>query len=200
MSGDAKNGARMIGIVGSPRRGGNTDILVEETLRGGQAAGAAVEKVFLNDLTIAPCLGCDACRKAGACIQKDDMPAVLEKMEQSSVWVLGTPVYWWGATAQFKAFLDRWYVGTDVIYRNPGQRVIVVIPFGDTDEKTARNIVGMFEDALRYLKMELFAAVLAPGAYDRGAVRGHEDVMRTARQAGRNAVVRQNNDGCSCSD
>jgi hypothetical protein len=67
--------------------------------------------------------------------------------------------------------------------------VIVVIPFGDTDEKTARNTVGMFEDALRYLKMELFATILAPGAYDRGVVRGHEDVMRTARQAGRDVVV-----------
>jgi NAD(P)H-dependent FMN reductase len=180
----------MIGIVGSPRRGGNTDILLEEALRGGRAAGAAIEKLFLSDLEIAPCLGCNACRQAGACVQKDDMPAVLKKMEQSRVWVFGTPVYWWGATAQFKAFLDRWYVGTDVIYRNPGQRVIIIIPFGDTDVRTARNTVGMFEDALRYLKMELFATVLAAGVYERGAIRGHEDVMRKARQVGRDAMAK----------
>jgi multimeric flavodoxin WrbA len=121
------------------------------------------------------------------------MGSILGMMKASSVWVLGTPVYWWGPSAQLKAFLDRWYVGTDVIYQNPGQRVIVTIPFGDTDEGTARHAVGMFDDALRYLKMELFATILAPGAYERGAVRGHEDVMRRAYGVGRNAVLQSSN-------
>ena len=51
-------------------------------------------------------MACDACRKTGQCAQRDDMQALLEKMERSQAWVLGTPVYWWGPTAQFKAFLD----------------------------------------------------------------------------------------------
>ena len=189
MPGDRSHGQRMVGIVGSPRRGGNTDILVDEILRGGSEAGASVEKVFLADLTIAPCLGCDVCRSIGACTQEDDMTGLLRVMEASTVWVLGTPVYWWGPSAQLKAYLDRWYVGRDVIYRNPGQRVIVAIPFGDSDERTARHTIGMFADALWYLKMELFATVLAPGAYERGAVQQHEDVMRRAYQIGRDAVA-----------
>ena len=59
------------------------------------------------------------------------MAALLEKMKHSPIWVFGTPVYWWGPTAQFKAFLDRWY-GSDRKAVFPGKRVILTIPFEDT--------------------------------------------------------------------
>jgi multimeric flavodoxin WrbA len=99
---------QVLGIVGSPRKGGNTETLIDAVLSGAQEAGAWTEKVLLRDLEIGPCRACDACQRTGMCVQEDDMPALLEKMKHSSVWVLGTPVYWWGPTAQFKAFLDRW--------------------------------------------------------------------------------------------
>jgi len=186
MSKKRANRKRMLGIVGSPRRGGNTEILVDEVLRGAEEAGALVEKVILSRLNIAPCRACDACRKAGECAQRDDMPALLEKMERSQVWVLGTPVYWWGPTAQFKAFLDRWYGAEYAMFK--GRRVILTIPMEDTDASTARHTVGMFTDALAYLKAELFATVLAPGVLDRGKVREHPDVLETARRTGREAI------------
>jgi multimeric flavodoxin WrbA len=186
MSANQANRKRMLGIVGSPRRGGNTEILVDEVLRGAEEAGALVEKVILSKLNIAPCRACDTCRKAGQCAQRDDMPALLEKMKRSQVWVLGTPVYWWGPTAQFKAFLDRWYGTEYVMFK--GQRVILTIPLEDTDASTARHTVGMFTDALAYLKAELFATVLAPGVLDRGKVREHPDVLETAHRTGREAI------------
>ena len=99
---------RALGIVGSPRRGGNTETLVDAVLAGAAEAGAQVEKVILDELDVRPCRACNACRKTGACVQQDDMAGLLEQMQRSDVWVLGTPVYWWGPTAQFKAFLDRW--------------------------------------------------------------------------------------------
>jgi len=179
---------RMLGIVGSPRRGGNTETLVDEVLRGAEEAGALVEKVILSELDIAPCRACDTCRRTGRCVQQDDMPTVMEQMRRSRVWVLGTPVYWWGPTAQFKAFLDRWHVGGNVISRREGQRVILVIPFEDTDAGTARHVVGMFEDVLAYLKVELFATVLAPGVLHRGEVREHSSVLAVAYRAGQEAV------------
>ena len=179
---------RMLGIVGSPRRGGNTETLVDEVLRGAEEAGALVEKVILSELDIAPCRACDACRRTGKCVQQDDMSAVLEQMMRSQVWVLGTPVYWWGPTAQFKAYLDRWYVGGNVISRREGQRVILVIPFEDTDASTARHVVGMFEDVLAYLKVELSATVLAPGVLHRGEVSEHSSVLAVAYRAGQEAV------------
>jgi multimeric flavodoxin WrbA len=144
--------------------------------------------VILSELDIAPCRACDTCRRTGTCVQQDDMPAVMEQMMRSGVWVLGTPVYWWGPTAQFKAFLDRWYVGGSVFSRHEGQRVILVIPLGDTDTATARHVVGMFEDVLAYLKVELFATVLAPGAHHWGEVREHSTVLAAAYRAGQEAV------------
>ena len=187
MSANQANRKRMLGIVGSPRRGGNTEILVDEVLRGAEEAGALVEKVILSKLNIAPCRACDTCRKAGQCAQRDDMPALLEKMELSQVWVLGTPVYWWGPTAQFKAFFDRWYGAGEVVpFRD--KRVILVIPLEASDAGVARHLVGMLRDSLDWVGAKLLAVVVAPGVGEAGIVRGNEAIMAEARRAGRAAV------------
>jgi multimeric flavodoxin WrbA len=178
---------RVLGIVGSPRRGGNTEILVDEVLAGAEEAGALAEKVILGKLDIGPCRGCDACGKTGKCVQQDDMRALSEHMAQSDVWVFGTPVYCWGPTAQFKAFVDRWY-GAGKVVTFEDKRVILTIPLGSGDARDARHTVGMLEDALAWQKAELFATVLAPGVFERGVIREHVDILAAARQAGREAV------------
>jgi putative NADPH-quinone reductase len=176
----------VLGIVGSPRRHGNTEILVGEVLRGAADAGAATDQVFLAGMRIAPCLGCDQCADTHVCIQKDDMALMREKMAQAGIWVLGTPVYWWGATAQFKAFLDRWYAGPRSFFK--GKRIILAIPLGDDDPATARHTVGMFEDALDYVDAELFETLVAAGVNDLGEIRDHSEMLAAAYQAGRRAV------------
>lgn len=177
---------RVLGIVGSPRRGGNTEILVDEVLRGAEEAGALTEKVILNELNISPCQACNGCHKTGTCVQQDDMVTLLEQMERSQVWVLGTPVYWWGPTAQFKTFLDRWYGVNRVTFT--GRRVILVIPLGGGSAGSARHTVGILTDVLDYLNTELVATVLAPGASSLGAVRNHAEVLTKARRAGRDSI------------
>lgn len=184
------NRQRVLGIVGSARRGGNTETLVDEVLRGAEGAGASVEKVILSKLEIAPCLGCDDCQKKGKCVSQDDMLKLQEKMQHSQVWVLGTPVYWWGPTAQFKTFLDRWY-GARQVVTFEGRRVILVIPLEDTDARTARHTVGMLTDVIDYLNMELVSTVLAPGVFHRGEVREHPDYLTAAHRAGRAAIAYQ---------
>ena len=181
---------RVLGIVGSPRRGGNTEILVDEALAGAEEAGALAEKVILSELEIGPCRGCDACSNTGTCVQQDDLPALLEQMERSQVWVLGTPVYYWGPTAQFKAFVDRWY-GADKAATFRGKRVALVIPLGSGDAHDARHAVGMLEDALAWQESELFATVVATGVFERGEVRQRPDLLAAARRAGRESVETQ---------
>jgi multimeric flavodoxin WrbA len=175
-----------LGVVGSPRRGGNTETLVDEVLAGATEAGAQTEKVLLSELEIRPCRACNACRKTGACVQQDDMAGLLEQMQHSDIWVLGTPIYWWGPTAQFKAFLDRWYGVSGQAFR--GRRAILAVPLGGGAPHYARHTVGMLTDVLDYLGMDLVATVLAPGAQGLGAVREHADVLAQARRAGRTAV------------
>jgi len=182
---------RVLGIVGSPRRGGNTDILVDEALKGAAEAGAEVEKVYLVDLTIEPCRGCLTCRDKGECVIEDDMKGMLAKMKASGVWILGTPVYWWGPSAQLKAFVDRWFskaAGSERKATFDSRRVILAVPMGDDDAGTGRHVVGMFTDALAFVKAELFASILAPGAYDKGDVRKDREVLAAAQRAGFEAI------------
>jgi len=183
---------RVLGIVGSPRRGGNTDIMVDHILAGARDAGAKVEKVMLADLKIAPCEACYECDTGGICVQDDDMKRVFERMAASPVWVLGTPVYWWGPSAQMKAFVDRWFSkapNRDDSGILVGKKVVLAIPLGDTDPATARHVVGMFEDALEYLNSEVVELVLAPGAYAIGDVKKQPELLKRARAAGERAVL-----------
>jgi multimeric flavodoxin WrbA len=108
-------------------------------------------------------------------------------MQASLVWVLGTPVYWWGPTAQFKAFLDRWY-GSDRKAVFLGKRVILTIPFEDTYASAPRHTVGILTESLDYVGAEVVATVLAPGVHRRGEVSQRTDLMEVARRAGREAI------------
>jgi multimeric flavodoxin WrbA len=184
------NAPRVLGIVGSPRRHGNTEILVDEVLRGAAEAGAAVEKVLLPRLEVGPCLACDACRRTGTCAQRDDMPALLERMQASRVWVLGTPVYWFGPSAQMKAFIDRWYAITaeHAAYDMRGRRAILALAMEDDDPAGARHAVGILTLSVEWLKSEVWATILATRVGERGAVRDHPAVLRAAYQAGRGAI------------
>ena len=181
------NNVHVLGIVGSPRKGGNTETLVDAVLAGAEEAGASTEKVLLRELEIGPCLACDACRRTGACVQKDDMGSLLEKMKDAEVWVFGTPVYWWGPTAQFKAFLDRWY-GSDRKAIFPGKRVILTIPFEDTYAAAPRHTVGILTESLNYVGAEVVATVLAPRVHRRGEVSQRLDLMKVAQNAGREVI------------
>lgn len=173
---------KVLGIVGSPRRGGNTETLIDEVLRGAEEAEAVTEKVILNELKILPCQACNACYKAKKCVQKDDMADLVEKMQESSIWVLGTPVYWWGPTAQFKAFLDRWYGIDREVFR--GKKGVLVIPLGGS-EPYARHTVGILTDVLDYVRIDHVDTILAPGG-----VRNHPEVMEKAYKAGQKSVGR----------
>ena len=95
-------------ISSSPRRGGNSDLLCDEFLRGARDAGHSAEKIFLADKTIHYCTGCGACANATRpCVQKDDVADILEKMVAADVLVLATPVYFYTMCAQLKTLIDR---------------------------------------------------------------------------------------------
>ena len=176
----------ILGIVGSPRSGGNTDILVDEVLKGAKEEGAKTRKFMLNDLRIAPCKACNGCVKTEKCVHEDDMIEIVKEMEKSQTWVLGTPIYWWGPTAQFKTFLDRWYGIKTGKFR--GKRVILVIPMGGGSPNYAQYTVGMLTSVINYLGMELLTSILAPGVSRKGDVRSDVEVLEKARAAGTKAA------------
>lgn len=95
-------------LSGSPRRGGNSDILCDEFARGAAERGNHVEKIRVSDKKIGYCRACYYCRdNGGACVLKDDMAEVLQKMIDADVIVLASPVYFYSIDAQLKAVIDR---------------------------------------------------------------------------------------------
>lgn len=158
--------------MGSPRRNGNTHILVSRILDAAQELGAEVELVCLGDLTIRQCDGCHVCWKTGKCAKNDDMQALYPKLMAADIVVLGTPVYWYGPTALMKAFIDRlvFFNCPETRPRIRGHRAVLAIPFEDTTPETAELLVQMLERSLAYLEVELVGKLIVPGVGERGDV------------------------------
>jgi putative NADPH-quinone reductase len=101
---------KVIGINASPRKNANTQTLVEAALAGAADKGAETRLVHLRDLKINGCMGCEGCKKhLGTCVQKDDLTPLMQEMTTFDAIVLGTPVYWYHVSAQFKTLVDRLY-------------------------------------------------------------------------------------------
>jgi len=98
---------KILGLSFSPRKNGNTMILLDEALKGAKQEGAEVELYSVADKTIKPCDGCRACAKTGICHIKDDMQGLYDKLLESDGIIFGTPVYFYTMTAQAKTVIDR---------------------------------------------------------------------------------------------
>jgi len=98
---------KVIGIVCSPRKGGNTEIMVREALNTVQEQGGETELITVYDKTINPCDGCFGCEKTSICHINDDMQEIYQKMLEADGIIIGTPVYFHNVTAQAKAIMDR---------------------------------------------------------------------------------------------
>nr|WP_320012671.1 flavodoxin family protein [uncultured Desulfobulbus sp.] len=94
-------------LNGSPRQGGNTDLLLEHISGGIKQAGYRAEHIHLAQCIITPCIGCGHCEKQGTCIFDDDMVPLYQKIDQADRIVIGSPIYFYGVTAQTKIFIDR---------------------------------------------------------------------------------------------
>lgn len=98
---------KIVGILGSPREGGNTEVLIDVALEEAQRNGALVHKISLRNKTISPCQGCQKCAKTGKCAVTDDMQEIYEKMLESDGILWATPVYFWSMSSQTKTVMDR---------------------------------------------------------------------------------------------
>ena len=178
---------KVVGFIGSPRVDGNTDRMVEWVLEAAMEEGAEVECVALREKRIAPCKACETCAKPPhRCATQDDMEDIQALLSQAQGIVLGTPVYWWGPSAQMKAFVDRWY-GFRGDHRGTvrGKKFGLVVALGDSDVSTARHVVGMFKDALNYLDCDLHEPVLAPGCASPDDVERMPQVRTKCRELGK---------------
>jgi multimeric flavodoxin WrbA len=180
----------ILALNGSPRRGGNTDVLLQAALAAAADAGATTELIQLGGLSIAECDGCQVCWQGADCVQQDDMNALYAKIIAADGVLFGTPVYWYGPTGLMKLLLDR------MVYFNcpdnrvliRGKRAAVIVPFEEHDPTMADGVLGMFRKSLAYLEMQFVGAVVVPGVTQLGEVAQRPEHMAAARELGRELV------------
>jgi len=192
---------KVMGIVCSARQQGNTEFLVREALTAAEEAGAEdAEILSVRSKTILPCDGCESCMETGECIIDDDMQEIYPKLLAADGIIMGTPVYFWGATAQAKAIIDRTYcLAAAHLAVDPELRAkirsygrvlsnkvggIIVVAGRDGGSSAFRQISDFFR---LHLMVEAGGAI----AYGtgKGEVSKDEEGLRQARWVGR-AVVR----------
>jgi len=98
---------KILGIMGSPRSGGNTDLLLDEALKGAQSRGAEVEKISVDKLRIAPCREIYACLKDGNCVIRDDMNDIYPRLLNADAVIVATPIFFYTVSAQLMPLISR---------------------------------------------------------------------------------------------
>jgi len=182
-------GNKILVLLGSPRKNGNSAVLASRIARGAQSEGAEVETIYLNGLRIHPCQSCYACRKTGhqGCALDDDMQSIYPKLIQADVWVIASPVYWFCMSAQTKLFLDRCFA---LLPYKPSvfatKRIAVAMSYGDTDPFSSGcvNALRSFQDTIRYMGAKL-AGLVYGSASEAGAIESNADLMARAERLGR---------------
>lgn len=94
-------------ISSSPRKGGNSDTMADEFLKGTLEAGNTAVKINIRDMELKFCIGCLSCQRTGKCVLKDGMNELYDTVQHADILVFATPVYYYGMTGQLKTFLDR---------------------------------------------------------------------------------------------
>ena len=187
---------KVLGLSGSPRRGGNTDLLLDEVMRGAASKGAEVKTIILNNLKIAPCQHCDACLEAGNCRVMDDMQMVYRELEEADRIVLASPIHFMAIAAQMKLMIDR----CQALWAR--KYVLKIPPLGEERERKGlfisvggRKVANLFEPALATVKalfntlnITYAGDLLFPGIDEKGAIKQHPDALNQAFLAGQKLV------------
>jgi multimeric flavodoxin WrbA len=186
---------KIIGFSGSPRRGGNTDTLLKQVLKGAAEAGADTEAVFLRDYLVQPCIGCERCRKARACTGlMDGMQLLYPKIVEARGMVLGSPTHNYNITAWVKAFIDRLYCFYEFGNDRPrawssrlagqGRKALVLAVCEQEDMKDMGLTLPAMEMPLGALGYEVIGQIPAIGFFDAGLVGKDQGLLDLARQKG----------------
>ena len=182
---------KILAIWGSPRRGGNTDILLNAFIDGATQGGAEVERIALRELKISPCLEIYHCFKDGTCPIKDDMLPLYDKLLAADVVVMASPIFFYSVSGQAKVFIDRTQALWARRYRAgqdfPGpERQGILLATGATHGKLlfvgARLVARYFFDAIN---VTYAAELCVRGVDDKGDILQQPDVLSAATDLGR---------------
>ncbi len=178
---------KAIGIVCSPRKNGNSDVLVREVLK---FSGIKENEIFYpNEMNIKGCQACYSCKERGRCAVEDDMGKIYDAIEKADIVVFGAPIYMSGVTAQFKTVLDRLFAflgpAPDFVSRLPkGKRAALVVSQGYEDAKEYETHINQMKNAIASIGFEDVRVLVAPGLNGLGEAAEKLDMVKEARIIG----------------
>ena len=183
------SGKKVVILLGSPRKNGNSAVLAREIARGAESQGAQVESFYLQDMKIAPCSACEACHRPGAkgCVIKDDMQAIYPKLLAADAIVFASPIYWFTVSAQLKLAMDRCYaLNREEGHAFAGKRMGLAFAYGGEDpfDSGCTNAIRTFQDAFHFIGAPIVGMVYA-SAGGEGEIASNKKVMAEALDLGR---------------
>jgi len=181
----------VLGIASSPRKNGNSEILLDACLEGVTEAGISHEKIRICEMKISPCLNCGGCEETGQCVIDDDMQTLFKKFSDSPTLIVSSPVFFMGLPAQLKAVVDRCqsiWVRKYLLRRrmpNPDERRALFIQVGGMKkEKVFEGGLATITAFFATLDYEFSKKLLFNDIDAKGAVNSHPAALAQARQMG----------------
>ena len=172
-------------LSGSPRKGGNSDILCDEFMRGAAEAGNQVEKVRVAEKKIGYCSACYFCRGTGICAKKDDMAEILQKMIDSDVIVLSSPVYFYSISAQLKTVIDRTVARWTEI---KNKEMYYIVTCAEEEKEAQERTIECFRGFTDCVEgAEEMGIIYGTGVYEKGEIR-NSPALEEAYQMGKSIV------------
>lgn len=173
---------KILAISASPRRGGNSDVLCDEFLKGAAQSGHEVRKIRLAEKKIAPCAACYGCMESHVCARRDDMAEVLDALKAADAIVLASPIYFYSISAQMKTMIDRCMADYQSIR---DKTFYLIVTAADPQRSAADETLADFRGFLRCLSGAKEAgAILGVGTWDKGDVYRHP-CLKEAFEMGR---------------
>ncbi len=175
---------KILVLSGSPRKGGNSDTLCDQFIKGAEEAGNEVEKIWVQGKKVAPCLACYYCKEHnGECAIKDAMKEILDKMATADVLVLSSPVYFYSISAQLKAVIDRTVARWLEIKNKEFYYIITAAATADTAKdctlECMRGLAVCLEGSIEK------GVIFGNGVYEKGEIENHP-TLQQAYEMGKN--------------
>ncbi len=181
----------ILGINGSPRPGGNTDILLDEALRGAAGCGARTEKILLNALKYVPCQECERVNDDGSCVIHDDMESVYAGVRDADALILASPIFFGSLSAQMKMMIDRFQCAWIARHRLKREifctrKACAFISVSASDRRDFfDNAKSIVKNLCATINARYGEELFCPGVDEKGSVLAHPDYAREAYELGR---------------
>jgi len=185
---------KVVGISGSPRRGGNTETLLREVLRGAEEAGGETRLFILSRMNISPCRHCDGCLAEGECVVKDDMWLIYPEIESLDALVLASPIHFYGVTAQAKAMIDRcqaFWARKYILKRKIADRKrkgVFISTGGTRFPDLFEHAKATVQNLFLTIDVAYWGELLVPGVDRRDEIKEHPTALKDAYLLGKRLV------------